>query len=59
MHTATNYIYIIGVGGVGRAAEVRRPGAVGGRLAGRVPPVVLRRVVVTVGVIVALIYLIR
>ena len=34
-------------------------GALGGRLAGRIKPVVLRRVVVTVGVIVAAIYFIR
>jgi uncharacterized membrane protein YfcA len=34
-------------------------GAVGGRLAGRIRPIVLRRIVVTVGVIVAIIYLVR
>ncbi|HWQ13764.1 MAG TPA: sulfite exporter TauE/SafE family protein [Roseiflexaceae bacterium] len=34
-------------------------GVLGGRLAGRIPPDVLRRVVVTVGVVVALIYLLR
>jgi len=34
-------------------------GAIGGRLAGRIRPVVLRRIVVTVGVIVAVVYLVR
>lgn len=34
-------------------------GALGGRLAGRIKPVTLRRVVVVIGVIVAIIYLIR
>jgi uncharacterized protein len=34
-------------------------GALGGRLAGRIQPVVLRRVVVAVGVVVAVIYLMR
>ncbi len=34
-------------------------GALGGRLAGRIQPTVLRRIVVTVGVIVAIIYLVR
>jgi uncharacterized protein len=33
-------------------------GALGGRLAGRLKPVLLRRIVVTIGVIVAIIYLI-
>ena len=34
-------------------------GMLGGRLAGRIRPILLRRIVVTVGVIVALIYLVR
>ena len=34
-------------------------GVLGGRLAGRVRPIVLRRLVVTVGIIVAIIYLVR
>jgi uncharacterized membrane protein YfcA len=34
-------------------------GAVGGKLAGRIKPGTLRRIVVTVGVIVAIVYLIR
>jgi uncharacterized membrane protein YfcA len=34
-------------------------GVIGGRLAGRIRPIVLRRIVVTVGVVVALIYLVR
>lgn len=34
-------------------------GALGGRLAGRIQPVVLRRIVVAVGVVVAMIYLVR
>jgi uncharacterized membrane protein YfcA len=41
------------------AAGALAGGAIGGRLAGRVPPDVLRRVVVTVGVVVALVYLLR
>lgn len=34
-------------------------GALGGRLAGRVKPVVLRRLVVTIGIIVAIVYFVR
>lgn len=34
-------------------------GALGGRLAGRIPPAVLRWIVVTIGVVVAVIYLVR
>ena len=34
-------------------------GALGGRLAGRIKPATLRRIVVTAGVIIALIYLVR
>jgi uncharacterized membrane protein YfcA len=34
-------------------------GALGGRLAGHIKPMVLRRIVVTAGVIIALIYLVR
>ena len=34
-------------------------GALGGRLAGRIKPEMLRRIVVTAGVIIALIYLVR
>jgi uncharacterized membrane protein YfcA len=34
-------------------------GVLGGRLAGRIPPAVLRWIVVTVGVVVALVYLVR
>jgi len=34
-------------------------GALGGRLAGRVRPATLRRVVVTIGVIIAIIYFVR
>jgi len=34
-------------------------GALGGRMAGRIRPIVLRRIVVTVGLIVAIIYLVR
>jgi uncharacterized membrane protein YfcA len=34
-------------------------GALGGRLAGRIRPIVLRRVVVSIGVIVAILYFVR
>jgi uncharacterized membrane protein YfcA len=34
-------------------------GALGGRLAGRIPPAALRRIVVVIGVMVAIIYLVR
>ena len=41
------------------AAGALAGGALGGRLAGRISPFMLRRIVVTVGLIVALIYLVR
>lgn len=41
------------------AAGALAGGALGGRLAGRIKPTVLRRVVVIVGVLVALVYLVR
>ena len=34
-------------------------GALGGRLAGRIPPATLRKVVVTLGIAIAIIYFIR
>ncbi len=34
-------------------------GAMGGRLAGRIRPVMLRRIVVTAGVVIALIYFVH
>ncbi len=41
------------------AAGALAGGALGGRLAGRISPVLLRKIVLTVGVIVAVIYLVR
>jgi uncharacterized membrane protein YfcA len=34
-------------------------GAIGGRLAGKIKPIMLRRIVVTVGLVVAVIYFVR
>ena len=41
------------------AAGALTGGALGGRLAGRIPPGTLRRIVVVIGVVVAVIYLVR